>query len=165
MLCGAGRARQTRGSDAEDGPRARTHRPSGRLFHREEALSEYRLLLGHHLESPRLPDRHVYCPFCPRPHRRLGRSMAGNDRGSRTKDRTAASNLYGTPPPGLYSAGEARLTGGETMHPGEAKPFRVPRVCAANDNRPPLAVWRRAAAAPVAAAFALMLARLGFHPY
>jgi len=51
------------------------------------------------------------------------------------------------------------------MHPGEAKPFRVPRVRAANDNRRRLAMWRRAVAAAVAAAFALMLVSLGFHRY
>ncbi len=48
------------------------------------------------------------------------------------------------------------------MHPGEAKPFRLPRVRAANDNRR-RARWRRAVAAAVAASFALMMVSLGFH--
>ena len=50
------------------------------------------------------------------------------------------------------------------MHPGEAKPFRLPRVRAANDNRR-RARWRRAIAAAVAASFALMMVSLGFHRY
>ena len=50
------------------------------------------------------------------------------------------------------------------MHPGDAKSFRLARIRAANDNRR-RAMWRRAVAAAVAAAFALMMVSLGFHRY
>jgi len=51
------------------------------------------------------------------------------------------------------------------MNPGEARPYRLSRIRAANDNRRRHATWRRAVAATVVAAFALMLVSLGFHRY
>ena len=44
-----------------------------RLFHREEALSERRLLFGHHAEGDGLPDLDVHRAVRGRPHRRLDR--------------------------------------------------------------------------------------------
>ena len=37
-----------------------THRAARRILHREEALSEYRLLFGHHAEGDGLPDHDVH---------------------------------------------------------------------------------------------------------
>ena len=52
-------------SAARRGGRARAHRAARRLFHREEALSEHRLLFRHHPEGDGLPD--LRCsPSCSR---------------------------------------------------------------------------------------------------
>ena len=60
----------------------RAHR---RVLHREEALSEHRLLFGHHAEGAGLPDHDVHRAVRPRAHRRLDRPVEGNDRGSAQK--------------------------------------------------------------------------------
>ena len=65
-----------------------------RLFHREEALPEHRLLFRHHAEGARLPDRHVHRAVRHRPHRRLDRPVEGDDRGPVAAHRPAAAALY-----------------------------------------------------------------------
>ena len=73
---------------------ARAHRAVGRILHREEALSERRLLFGHHPEGDGLPDLHVHGAVRGRPHGRLDRAVEGNDRGSGPEDRPPAPALY-----------------------------------------------------------------------
>ena len=63
---------------------ARADRAHRRVFHREEALSEHRLLFGHHAEGAGLPDHDVHRALRGRPHRRLDRAVEGDDRGSRS---------------------------------------------------------------------------------
>ena len=75
---------------------------SRRVFHREEALSEHRLLFGHHAQGDGLPDHHVHRAVRGRAHRRLDRPVEGNDRGSGSEDRP--------PAPALYRRGAARLS-------------------------------------------------------
>jgi citrate synthase len=53
-----------------------------RVFRREEALSEHRLLLRHHAAGARLPDHHVHRAVRACPHRRLDRPVEGNGRRS-----------------------------------------------------------------------------------
>ena len=65
-----------------------------RLLHREEALSQYRLLFRHHAEGPRLPHRHVHRAVRHRPHGRLDRAVERDDRGSVAAHRAAAAALY-----------------------------------------------------------------------
>ena len=74
--------------------RARAHRAARRVLHREEALSEHRLLFGHHAQGDGLPDHHVHGAVRGRPHRRLDRAVEGDDRGSAPEDRPAAPALY-----------------------------------------------------------------------
>ena len=50
---------------------ARAHRPARRLFHREEALSEYRLLFRHHTEGDGFSGGVVHRPARGRAHCRL----------------------------------------------------------------------------------------------
>ncbi len=73
---------------------ARADRALRRLFHPEEALSQYRLLLRHHAEGARLPDRHVHGAVRHRAHGRLDRPVEGDDRGSAAAHRQAAPALY-----------------------------------------------------------------------
>ena len=73
---------------------ARADRAARRIFHREEALSEHRLLFGHHAEGDGLPDHHVHRAVRGRAHRRLDRAVEGNDRGSAAEDRPPAPALY-----------------------------------------------------------------------
>ena len=70
------------------------HRAAGRVFHREEALSEHRFLFGHHAEGDGLPDLDVHGALRARPHRRLDRAVEGDDRGSGPEDRPAATALH-----------------------------------------------------------------------
>ena len=68
-------------------------RAQGRLFHREEALSERRFLFGRDPLGDRLPDHDVHRPVRPGPHRRLGRPVERDDRRSRAEDRPPAPAL------------------------------------------------------------------------
>ena len=59
----------------DGGHGAGAHRAAGRLLHREEALSEHRLLLGHHAARDGLPRLHVHGAVRGGAHRRLGRAV------------------------------------------------------------------------------------------
>jgi len=78
-------------------PDTRGNRPQRRLFCVAQALSECRLLLGHHLQrlgnSPF--DVHSVIRHCA--HRRLGRALAGNGLRSPHENRPTAPALRGTP--------------------------------------------------------------------
>ena len=78
-----------------------THRAARRLLHREEALSERRLLFGHHAEGDGLPDQHVHRAVRGRARGGLDRAVEGNDRGPDPADRPAA--------PALHRRDQARL--------------------------------------------------------
>ena len=75
-------------------------------FIEKKLYPEHRFLFGHHPESAGFPDRHVHRPVRARKNGRLGRAMAGNDRGRAAEDRPSASALYGPPAAGLCSSGE-----------------------------------------------------------
>ena len=77
-----------RRSDPEGRDRARADRALRRLFHPEEALSQYRLLFRHHAEGAGLSDRHVHGAVRHRADGRLDRAVEGDDRGS---DRSASA--------------------------------------------------------------------------
>ena len=83
-----------RRSDAESRDGAGTHRAAGRILHREEALSEYRFLFGHHAARAGLPHEHVHRAVRARAHGRLDRAVERDDRGSAPEDRPAAPDLY-----------------------------------------------------------------------
>ena len=70
------------------------HRAAGRLFHREEALSQYRLLFRHHAEGAGLPHLHVHRAVRAGPHRGLDRAVEGDAGGPAPEDRPAAPDLY-----------------------------------------------------------------------
>ena len=78
----------------EGGHGAGAHRPAGRLLHREEALSQHRLLFGHHAAGHGLPDVHVHRAVRGGPHCGLGRPVEGDDRGPRAEDRPPAPALH-----------------------------------------------------------------------
>src|SRR3546814_4178043 len=80
---GAGRQR----SSARRGPRAGADRAQRRIFHREEALSQRRLLFGRDPFGDRLPDLYVHRPVRPCPHRRLGRAVERDDLRPRSENR------------------------------------------------------------------------------
>ena len=73
---------------------AGAHRPAGRLLHREEALSQHRLLFRHHAARDGLPPVDVYRSVRRCPHGRLDRPVEGDDRGSRAEDRPPAPALH-----------------------------------------------------------------------
>ena len=75
-------------------PGARADRAQGRIFHREEALSERRFLFGRDPVGDRLPDRHVHRAVRARPHRRLGRAVERDDLRPRPEDRPPAPALH-----------------------------------------------------------------------
>ena len=68
--------RPSRRSAAAGGDGARAHRAARRIFHREEALSERRLLFGHHAQGDGLPD-HACSPCCSRSRARSAGSRSG----------------------------------------------------------------------------------------
>jgi citrate synthase len=90
----------------------RSNRAARRLFHREEALSQHRLLFRHHPQGHGLPDHHVYGAVRGRPHGRLDRAMEGDDRGSEPEDRPSAPALYRGDPAGLQPDLTAEVTTG-----------------------------------------------------
>ncbi|CAA9505949.1 MAG: Citrate synthase (si), partial [uncultured Sphingomonas sp.] len=89
---GAGRAQHL-------GPGARHRQGTGadraqrRLFHREEALPQRRLLFRSDPQRDWLPDRDVHRPVRPGPNRRLGGAVERDDLRSRAEDRAAAAAL------------------------------------------------------------------------
>ena len=70
------------------------NRAEGRLLRREEALSEHRLLFGHHAEGDGLPDLDVHGAVRARPHGRLDRPVERDDRGPVPAHRPPAPALY-----------------------------------------------------------------------
>ena len=62
-------------------------------FISQQALSQRRLLLGHHLPGDRHPDLDVHRAVRRRAHRRLDRAVERDDRGSGPEDRPAAPAL------------------------------------------------------------------------
>src|SRR5690606_5693263 len=90
-------------SDAAGRQGTRADRARGRIFHREEALSERRFLLGHHPRGDRLPDLDVHADLRAGPHRRLDLAVEGDARGSEPAHRPSA--------PALYRRDAARLRG------------------------------------------------------
>src|SRR6202049_1977076 len=94
LLRGAQRARQQGRYAAPSRARARAHRAPRRIFPREEALSQRRLLFGHHAQGDGLPDHHVHGAVRARPHGRLDRAVEGDDRGPAPEDRSPAPALY-----------------------------------------------------------------------
>ena len=83
-------------------------------FVSEEALSERRLLFGHHATGDGLPHHHVHGAVRFRPHRRLDRPVEGNDRGSAPEARP--------PAPALYRCAAARLCADFEAPIGAARP-------------------------------------------
>ena len=86
-------------------------RAARRLFRREEALSEHRLLFGHHAQGDGLPHHHVHRAVCGGAHGRLDRAVEGNDRGPEAEDRPPAPALYRRAP----SAITCRFRGGNNF--------------------------------------------------
>ena len=78
-----------------------THRAARRILHREEALSERRLLFGHHAAGDGLPHHHVHGAVRAGAHRRLDRAVERNDRGPAPEDRPPAPALHRCPAPRL----------------------------------------------------------------
>ncbi len=88
---------------------ARAHCAAGRILRREEALSQHRLLFGHHAPRDGLPALHVHGAVRRGAHGGMGLAVEGDDRGPRAEDRPAAAALHrrrGTP---VRAGGAARL--------------------------------------------------------
>ena len=64
------------------GVATRRDRAQGRILRRPQAVSERRFLFRRHLQRARHPALDVHGHVRDRPHRRLGRALAGNDRRS-----------------------------------------------------------------------------------
>ena len=79
--------------------------PPRRVFHREEALSEHRLLFRHYAEGDGFPDRDVHGFVRGRAHGRLDRPVEGDDPGSGAEDRP--------PPPALHRQDAAPIQADE----------------------------------------------------
>ena len=106
--------------------RARAHRAARRVFHREEALSERRLLFRHHAARHGLPDHHVHGAVRARPHRRLDRAVERNDRGPAPETRPAAPALYRLAETGISADLEAEIIiAARNAHPTA---YRRPRL-------------------------------------
>ena len=93
---------------AEGGDGAGADRAPGRLFRREEALSEHRLLFRHHAARDGLPDVDVHGAVRRGAHGRLDRAVEGNDRGSRAAHRPSAPALHRPRPPRFPRPGKGR---------------------------------------------------------
>src|SRR5207244_10285310 len=97
---------------------ARAHRAPRRIFPRQEALSQRRLLFGHHAQGDGLPDHDVHGAVRARPHGRLDRAVEGDDRGPAPEDRA--------PPPALYRRDAARLSADLAAEPSLIFALSVP---------------------------------------
>ena len=75
----------------------------GRVLHRAQALSERRLLLGHHAAGDGHPDLDVHRALRPGAHRRLDRAVERDDRGSRTRRSAARASSTTARPSGPTS--------------------------------------------------------------
>ncbi len=100
--------RPRRRSDAEGRAGTGEDRAERSVFHRPQALSERRLLFGHHAEGDGLPDLDVHRAVRGRPHRRLDQPVERDDRGSAAEDRPSAPALYRRHPPRLRRYRQAR---------------------------------------------------------
>ena len=80
------------------------------LFHRSQALSERRLLFGHHAEGDGFPDLDVHRAVRGRPHRRLDQPVERDDRGSAAEDRPSAPALHRRRPPRLRRYRQAQVS-------------------------------------------------------
>ncbi len=78
-----------------------------RIFHRKEALSQHRLLLGHHAQGDELPDDDVHRAVRGGAHGGLDRAVEGDDRGFRLQDRPPAPALHRRSPARLCADDEA----------------------------------------------------------
>src|SRR5690606_1608329 len=79
---------------AGSGDEARGSRAEGRLLRAAQAVPERRLLLRHHLQGAGHPDRDVHGDVRHRPHRRLGRALAGAADRPGVQDRPPAPDLH-----------------------------------------------------------------------
>jgi citrate synthase len=104
MCQGPRQARPDRQPAVRARAQARGSGAQGRVFHQPQAVPERRLLLGDHLSRARHPARDVHRDVRDRPHRRLGRALAGDDLRPGDEDRA--------PAPALYGPGSARLRPG-----------------------------------------------------
>ena len=129
-------ARRQGPADPQSGHGARAHRAAGRLFHREEALSQHRLLFGHHAARDGLPALHVHGAVRGSAHGRLGVAVERDDRGPGAEDRPAAPALHrrhraalrADRPAQLTAAGLAPAAIGRACRgrePSRARPERV----------------------------------------
>jgi hypothetical protein len=90
---------------------ARAHRAGGRVFRREEALPEHRLLFGHHPAGDGLPHRDVHRAVRPGPHRGLDRPVDRDDRGPEPEDRPSAPDFHRRERARLPAAQQALTSG------------------------------------------------------
>ena len=103
-------ARRQGPAHPESGHGAGAHRAAGRLLRREEALSQHRLLFGHHAACHGLPDVDVHRAVCGRAHGRLDRPVERDDRGPRAEDRPSAPALHRPHRAAVRAGRQARLT-------------------------------------------------------
>ena len=117
---GAGASRHREQPDAAGGEGAGADRARGRVLHREEALSQRRLLLRHHPRRHRLPDLAVHADLRAGAHRRLD-SRSGR-RCSRTPSSRSAGRGSSTPARPSATTWMSRTAEAES-----ARPVRGPR--------------------------------------
>ncbi len=87
----------------------------GRLLRLAQALPERRLLLGPDLRGARDAGRDVPGAVRDRPHDRLDRAVAGDDRRRRAEDRAPAPDLHRRPPARLRAGRAALLAGAHPL--------------------------------------------------
>ena len=95
---------------AEHRHRAREDRARGRVLHQPQAVSERRLLLGPDLRGAGDAGRDVPGAVRDRPHQRLDRTVAGDDRRQGAEDQPSAPDLHGRPRAGLRADRRPRVT-------------------------------------------------------
>ena len=108
------------------------------VFHRPQALSERRLLFGHHAEGDGLPDLDVHRAVRGRPHRRLDQPVERDDRGSAAEDRPSAPALYRRRPPRLRRYRQAQVSSRDQRDRESRMRSRV-RLCLISGRPPRLA--------------------------
>ncbi len=80
-----------------------------RLLRQQEAVSERRLLLGHHPQGDGHPDQHVHRAVRRRAHRRLDQPVEGDDRGQQPAYRPSPPGVHRRAAPRLRFPGRPRL--------------------------------------------------------
>ena len=133
---GAGSAGHQEPEHPQGGDGARAHRPAGRLLHREEALSQHRLLLRHHAAGDRLPGVDVHGAVRRGAHGGLGGAVEGDDRGPRAEDRPPAPALHRRRRAPVRALREARLIGAESLLANSAPPCEGPKHFGTDRARP-----------------------------